>query len=824
MSKFNAKKYLQEEKTTSQWLLLPLILTLILIPFVMGLYEFQPNLGDNYWHTSNEATDIFLYYKSFYLMIMGGILLAVFIIFRLWSQKRFEFGPHMIPLYVYIGCIILSTAFSDHITYSIHGIRHHFEPAFVLLTYCIIVLYGAYFIDNERSLNWFINGFLISTALLCIFGLFQYSSGIFQSLYDSGKLSASSAMCDRLNHLFGCYNEAGEWTGMYWYEKLEPFKTDWMAEYVYYPAMLENPNMEVGTLSLNFDLGQVYMTLYNPNYIAFFTTLTAPFFGLLAFFKKRIWQKIVFALVALASIGCLIGSRSVAGFLALGVSAAILLVAFRKKIFGKWKAWLIGLAALLVLLIGFEFVSGHAVTNRFKYITGKLSDSMKKGYHDEEYHGLQGLKTSKDGLVITYNDTELNFAMEYDNETNNFDFHFTDKNGKEIETKAVTDSDGNTTVNLQDKRYEKITASFSNILKGIVYLPVCYLNIDGQTWTITNQIHKNTYMYNYNENNTKTPYLFMTVQKDDDIGTFYEYNYGTKETASQYLMTIAADEQKLHNCFSQIGDVTSAFDEIAKQIFDSENPSQMAASYFQQLLESPDDAYYFFYYLTAGSEIDTNYYYFNAIGKWTQIGKEPKASLFKNYPKLASNRGYIWSRTLPILVESPKQFLFGSGPDTFVFDFPHYDYVNLYRVGFYGQIITKPHSLYLQIATQTGVISLLALLALYGFYLVTTVNMYWKSSFTTWTSKVSVAILASVSGYMVAGLTNDSTVTYAYVFWAMMGVGIAVNQMERKIRKQEQEEREREERIAKQKQEREERRKNKKAAASENAGSDTTKA
>ena len=48
---------------------------------------------------------------------------------------------------------------------------------------------------------------------------------------------------------------------------------------------------------------------------------------------------------------------------------------------------------------------------------------------------------------------------------------------------------------------------------------------------------------------------------------------------------------------------------------------------------------------------------------------------------------------------------------------------------------------------------------------------------------MGVAICAGTFGYMVSGLANDSTVTYAFVFWGMMGVGIAVNHLAAKEQK-----------------------------------------
>ena len=368
-NKFDAKKYLQQEKITSPWLIVPFILTLTVVPFILGLYFFDSGLTDEYWHSTSSSTDIFLHYKCLWLSILGGILAVIFIAYRFISGRRFSFGIALIPVYVYIGCIILSTIFSTSITHSLHGIEHHFESAFALLTYCMLVLYGAYFVDNEKTLRWFINGFLIGTALLALFGVFQF--------------------CSR------------------WDESLEPFRSQSMLDYIYMPT-----GQKSSRLRLNFPLGQVYLTLYNPNYIAYFTTLTAPFFSVMCFSEKKIWKKIVYALVAAASILCLAGSQSVAGFLSVGVSAIILIIAFRKLIFRKWIVWISALAIFAVALFGVDMASNHQVINTVKYISTKVSDSLKPGYHNEHFAKIRNITTSKDGVKIEYNGSAFFFTMD----------------------------------------------------------------------------------------------------------------------------------------------------------------------------------------------------------------------------------------------------------------------------------------------------------------------------------------------------------------------------------------------------------------------------
>lgn len=173
------------------------------------------------------------------------------------------------------------------------------------------------------------------------------------------------------------------------------------------------------------------------------------------------------------------------------------------------------------------------------------------------------------------------------------------------------------------------------------------------------------------------------------------------------------------------------------------------------------------------------YYYYSPYGKFTFIRTAPSFG-FEGYERLASGRGYIWSRSIPLLKDT---FFIGSGPDTFLIKFPQTDYVAKSRYGYLDLMISKPHNMFLQIGVNTGVLSLLAFLAFYLMYFISCIKLYWKNPMDTYIARIGAAILASTLGYMISGLSTDSTVTVAPIFWCLMGIGIAVNGM---IKKQEQ--------------------------------------
>jgi hypothetical protein len=175
--------------------------------------------------------------------------------------------------------------------------------------------------------------------------------------------------------------------------------------------------------------------------------------------------------------------------------------------------------------------------------------------------------------------------------------------------------------------------------------------------------------------------------------------------------------------------------------------------------------------------LDNSYYYINRFGNFDKIIEAPSA-IFTGYEQYASGRGYIWSRSFPLL---KKYFFIGSGADTYTIAFPQQDYVNLYNYGYADQLLTKPHNMYLQMGVQTGVLSLIAFLSFYAMYFISSIKLYIKGRFKSLYARLGAAILISTFSYMVVGITNDSSITVAPLFWALIGLGIVVNKLARPL-------------------------------------------
>lgn len=172
---------------------------------------------------------------------------------------------------------------------------------------------------------------------------------------------------------------------------------------------------------------------------------------------------------------------------------------------------------------------------------------------------------------------------------------------------------------------------------------------------------------------------------------------------------------------------------------------------------------------------DGSYCYFNDLGKATKLTADtvsPDFAPLVHMSFLASGRGYIWNKTIAIL----KDYIFlGSGADTYALVYPNGDFVDKYNNGYDNLILTKPHSLYLQIAVQTGVLSLICFLVFYLWYFISGLRLYFRQRFDSLLTVTGFSIMIGTMGYMISGLANDSTITVAPLYWAMLGIGIGIN-------------------------------------------------
>jgi hypothetical protein len=148
------------------------------------------------------------------------------------------------------------------------------------------------------------------------------------------------------------------------------------------------------------------------------------------------------------------------------------------------------------------------------------------------------------------------------------------------------------------------------------------------------------------------------------------------------------------------------------------------------------------------------------------IIEKPETMFFKGKETLASKRGYIWSRSIPLLYN--ESLLLGTGPDTFVYYFPQNDFLGKLQImNRTNHVFQKPHNMYLQIGIQYGVLALIAFMFILGLYYKETFKeIIDKNNY----SKINIAIAFSLLSYLLAGLFNDTVIINSIYFWIMLAL------------------------------------------------------
>lgn len=243
----------------------------------------------------------------------------------------------------------------------------------------------------------------------------------------------------------------------------------------------------------------------------------------------------------------------------------------------------------------------------------------------------------------------------------------------------------------------------------------------------------------------------------------------TAEGAVEGLVLKDADD-------NMIGMLPTEADQSVFSVEDDRFRDYMTISY------AYDNDLYYILINTAGMQwpfaiAEDQIYYRNQLGKLLNLYDVPHSG-WENNPDFGSGRGYIWSRTLPMM----KDTLFlGYGADTYCIYFPHDDYAGKYTTNFQGNVnivVDKPHNMYMGMAIGTGGLSLLAFLALCGIYFVQSIKIYFRKKFENdYLAFAGAGIFFGIVGFIVSAFVDDSSVSVMPLFYGLLGTGIAVNML-----------------------------------------------
>lgn len=589
-----------------------IVLVLSVVPLVVSAYHFQTGLSQYSWSSSGEDVyDFFLFWKGFLLVCISLFMASVFILtyIRDRAQVTERAGAkYIVPVCLYLSFAVLSTVCSEHKNMAVYGGYEQWEGIIIIGAYVIVLLFCYLMLCGKTEFNIVMWGFLIGVFVLSLVSAMQAFG------YDFFRTEAGHAMMN--------------------------FMSDKKLNFTF-----------------NFEVGRVYSTLHNPNYVGSYVALVLPvILSLVSWEKQRasVARSILAGISAICLVLMLAGSQSVTGFI--GVFCSFLLYGIYWFIQNRaqWKRVLLCAAGCVVV------ISLIVVTNKpvFEYGYNKM-------LHPTPNHFLVKSMESREGrlYITTVKDDVLVMKVGRWGEEQN-PYEVRDGAGRELPLVFDEEQD---ILKVTDERFDGIELHETELTE------------DGVA---------------YDALKIQTPSMNKT------------YTVAKKEEAKETQYVLETTSGKL--------------DELR---------------------------------------------HIEAVG-------------FEDRQHFGSRRGYIWSRTFPLL---PKHLLLGSGPSTFVYEFPNHDYVGRTNVGYEWSVVTKPHNMYLQIWVQTGLPSLFMFLALYLVYFVESIRIYFRRKPVRHSEIVGLGIMLGTVGYLVTGLANDSCVAVAPLYWALLGIGMAVNRYNRSI-------------------------------------------
>lgn len=608
----NLKKFCKEKSIT---FFFPIALVLTIVPLIVRMRISEPDEDTLKLYGSSANSDLFTQNKEICLIFLSAIILIIAITcFKKFYEKKDKLINIMIICsLIFLGFTFLSTLFSKYKHVAFWGIYDRSEGFITIACYILLFIYSIYTFKKTEEFKFILIPILILVYINGFLGLFQFFGS------DLIKTSLGGLI-----------------------------------------AIPSSYNIDPSKLSLAYESGTIYGTLYHYNYVGSFTALVLPILFGACVIEDDIFLKLLSMGGSLVGLWLLFGSTSRAGIIGFGAIIVFACIFFGKLLLKKKKALLITLACLGVFAVGLNFATSGKI---FRRIPSLVADglSLFKDNSDFDYRQhipVQNIQHIDNNVVLTLPSDTLTISYE------NNDYVFRNSKNEVIDYK----SEFNSKIKAYD--YTTTDANFSNI----------------------------SFRSGKIKSKTKNDGLMLILN------------------GSNEFMFITRDDNSMH-------------------------------------LVDPKTL----------EEIDLDF---------------PKTIGFNGKEKLASSRGYIWSRSIPLLKDT---LILGSGPDTFSFDFPQHDLLGkFYAYGTTNMIISKAHNLFLQIGLNNGVVALIAFVILIMVYIIDSFKLYaLKNKYDE--KQILGSILAlSVIGYLFTGIFNDSVICVAPIFWIILGVGAAVNFINKK--------------------------------------------
>ena len=584
-------------------------------------------------------------------------------------------------------------------------------------------------------------------SLACYFVLFLFSMYAFRTAGNFKPLSIALFVAVGVNVVIGLFQMAGH----------DLLSMDWFVN------LIRDRSLSDVDLTSTSVTNQAYGALYNANYVGSFGGLIIPLFTVMAIYSgEKVWR-FLYIIFDLLAVFFLLGSSARSGIVAVAAAFVVGVVVFARQIGKHWKRCAAIVVTAAVVLTGANFVLENKL---FSHVPSLVKDAvglfLPADEADKDIYSalpLREINTPGDNTLLLTGQNDV-LTVSYDADTRNY--RFTDSTGSTV--RAIS------TFTLDVSGFDslKITANYlekyADIFLGDAHMRYS-LNDDG---TLTDDNRSGNVPEAADVSITSNALGVVTVS--DSTGSFYmEYDPDYKR-----LFFAGPDEQDIK--YNESVSFPGVFDGLHLMLMNSEDSSLVRDVI--ALTFNKDSGNSLFFMLENEKRIKMIHY--RTSERFDPVEAEHIG--FEGKEKLGSSRGYIWSRTIPLLKDC---LLTGYGADTFAYVFPQNDVLAKYYAysdfheGFYVTV-DKPHNLYLQIFYGNGLIALIAFLTICVFYLVDSLRLYALRREYRPEQIMGAAVMLGVVGYLAAGLFNDSVVHVAPVFWILIGVGAALNTINRR--------------------------------------------
>lgn len=344
-------------KPKRNWWLLPLEVILIVLPLIVRFYSGNSGYAIYPWNSQTDYyIDIFLHYKMVAFIAISAVTLIalVFKVVKIKKEQRKKSFVTFIPLFIYLGFVVLSTICSENLTNSLLGAMDQKEPFPVLLGYIIVTFYAYIVINTLDDVKQLSGAALVGGFLMSFIGVMQAI----------GKDPLSMEVVQRLF--------AGN-------EIIDNF----------------------GMFQLSFPVGQAYGTLFNPNYVGSYVVLYFPLMVAGFLTSKAIWKKLLYLMTSFALLFFLFASQSRTGLIAIVVVVFVFLLFKSKEVL---KFWYIIIPTFTFVVLSFLLID----TYRDSLLTNRLKEILAIEKSDA---ALKGIDTTGNGVRVVYKDTEFTVMM-----------------------------------------------------------------------------------------------------------------------------------------------------------------------------------------------------------------------------------------------------------------------------------------------------------------------------------------------------------------------------------------------------------------------------